>query len=80
MRSSATSRKCRCNKAKVLAIENFDGTPADVTTAVSMYDSNFIYTLGEMVEEPNFCEDRWHECAPGIHFFLNRQEAVNYAI
>ena len=29
-RSSATTLKCRCNKAKVLRIENLDGTPAEL--------------------------------------------------
>ena len=37
-RSSSTDNKCRCNKAKVLAIENLDGTPADVTEVRSDYD------------------------------------------
>ena len=40
--------------------------------------SNFIYKIGEIVEEPNFCTDRFTECAPGIHFFINRDEAVMY--
>lgn len=29
-RSSATTRKCRCSKAKVLSITNLDGTPEAV--------------------------------------------------
>jgi hypothetical protein len=77
-RSSATTRKCRCDKAKVLAIQNIDGTVLDTSSVASSYDSKFIYTVGEIVEEPNFDEDRWNECAPGIHFFINRQEAVDY--
>jgi hypothetical protein len=31
-----------------------------------------------MVTPDSFDEDRWHECAPGIHFFITRQEAVDY--
>ena len=77
-RCSATSRKCRCDKAKVLSIQNTDGTPAIVTEAASKYDDSFIYRVGEVVEVKDFCEDRWEECAAGIHFFINRQEAVNY--
>lgn len=77
-RSSATTRKCRCNKAKVLSIQNLDGTIADITEVASNYDKNFVYKVGEIVEESNFCEDRWNECAEGIHFFINRQDAVNY--
>ena len=79
-RSSSSSRKCRCDKAKVLEIQNLYGDIANVKEVKSNYDKNFIYRLGEIVEEPNFCEDRWNECAEGIHFFINRQEAVEYYI
>ena len=79
-RSSSSSRKCRCDKAKVLEIQNLYGGIANVKEVKSDYDKNFIYRLGEIVEEPNFCEDRWNECAEGIHFFINRQEAVEYYI
>ena len=77
-RLSATGRKCRCNKAKVLEIQNIDGTKANVTKVASGYDSNFVYEVGKTVSVDNFCDDRWQECSPGIHFFINRQEAVNY--
>ena len=78
LRSSATTRKCRCNKAKVVEIYNLDGTIAEERECYSDYNSNFIYEVGKTVEVDNFCEDRWSECAPGIHFFINRQEAINY--
>ena len=77
-RLSATGRKCRCNKAKVLEIQNIDGTKANVTKVASAYDSNFVYEVGKTVSVDNFCEDRWEECSSGIHFFINRQESVNY--
>ena len=77
-RLSATGRKCRCNKAKVLEIQNVDGAKANVTKVASGYDSNFVYEVGKTVSVDNFCDDRWQECSPGIHFFINRQEAVNY--
>ena len=77
-RSSSTGRKCRCDKAKVLAIENIDGTDSGLKEICSDHDSSFIYKIGEIVEEPNFCTDRFIECAPGIHFFINRGEAVGY--
>ena len=76
-RSSATSRKCRCDKAKVLSIESVDGEEM-FTEVKSDFDSNFIYKVGEIVKVDNFCEDRWKECAAGIHFFITRQEAINY--
>ena len=77
-RSSATGRKCRANKAVVLRIENLDGSEADVNSVMSNYDRDFVYEVDKTVIEPNFCEDRFQECAPGIHFFINRQEAVEY--
>ena len=77
-RLSATGRKCRCDRAKVLEIQNIDGTKANVTKVKSGYDSGFVYEVGKTVSVDNFCEDRWEECSPGIHFFINRQEAVNY--
>lgn len=26
----------------------------------------------------SFDEDRWNECSHGIHFFINKQEAIDY--
>ena len=77
-RSSAFGRKCRCNEAKVLDIQNLDGTSADVTEVYSKHDANFAYRVGETVRVDNFDEDRRNECAQGIHFFITRQEAVDY--
>ena len=77
-RSSAFGRKCRCSKAVVLALENVDGTPSDIGEVSSGYDYSFVYRLGQTVEVMDFDEDRKHECAPGIHFFITREEAVNY--
>ena len=77
-RSSAYGRKCRCSEAKVLAIENFDGTMAEAKEAYSQHDASFVYRVGETVSVEDFDEDRRNECAPGIHFFITRQEAVDY--
>ena len=77
-RSSATTRKCRCSKAKVLYITNLDGSNSGLTSINSISDPNFTYRIGEIVEVPNFDEDRWNECSTGIHFFITRGEAVHY--
>ena len=77
-RSSAYSRKCRCSAAKVLAIENVDGTPYKGSKINSQQDGGFWYTVGEIVSVEDFDEDRRNECAPGIHFFITRQEAVDW--
>jgi uncharacterized protein YjbI with pentapeptide repeats len=77
LRSSATTRKCRANKAKVLEItklldgETLQEVPSD-------YDNDFIYKVGEIVVVDDFDTDRWEECSTGIHFFITKQEAINY--
>ena len=76
-RSSATTLKCRCDKAKVLEIINIE-TGENINSVSSDYDKNFIYTVGEIVKVDNFDNDRWNECTTGIHFFVNKANAINY--
>ena len=80
LRCSATGRKCRCSKAKVLSITTLDGSESDVIFAQSNHDDNFFYAVGETVEVSNFDPDRWNECSTGIHFFITGQEAVEYQL
>ncbi len=76
-RSSATGRKCRASKAVVVAVYDKDGNEID--SAVSKYYNTFVYRTGETVEPVNgFDDNRWNECASGIHFFITREEAENY--
>ena len=77
-RSSATGHKCRCDKAYVMEIQNMDGTKATEDTVRSDNDKDFVYTVGATVEVPDFDDNRWSECAPGIHFFIDRRAAVEY--
>ena len=78
-RCNATGRKCRCSAAKVLEIQTLDGKPAGID---SVRNTNYIphvtYKVGETVLPDSFDDDRWNECSHGIHFFITRQEAVNY--
>ena len=77
-RSSATSRKCRVSKAKVLSIKSIDGKE-DFVKAIAQYDNSFVYEVGQFVEPKNgFGEDRWVECDAGIHCFITRKEAELY--
>ena len=77
-RTSATSRKCRCNKAKVLGIYDYNHNLLEDKEIASDRDKDFIYRVGEVAEVKDFDEDRWNECSTGIHFFINFQEAVKY--
>lgn len=78
LRSSAAGTKCRCNKAFVLDIQNCDGGETDVYSVASDMDSTFKYVRNSWVAVDDFDTNRWNECAPGIHFFVDRQEAVDY--
>ena len=76
-RCSATSQKCRCDKAKVLAITDTDGGNPIQSIFNNSY-SGVTYKVGAMVYPDRFDEDRWNECSNGIHFFINKQDAINY--
>ena len=76
-RSSATARKCRCDKAMVLDITSLDGNEHYDEVTNNNY-SETIYKVGEMVYPDSFDENRWNECSHGIHFFINKQDAIKY--
>jgi len=79
-RSSATSRKCRASKAEVLSITSIDGKKRYKKALAGWHCSGkFVYEVGKtVVPENGFEENRWIECAPGIHHFITRDEAVAY--
>jgi len=77
-RSHAFGRKCRCELARVDAI--YDGQK-EVVRGYSNHDQAFEYRVGAIVKpcEP-FSENWQNECASGIHFFITREEAVEYQL
>ena len=77
-RLSATGRNCRCDKAKVLGIYDYDHNRLEIESVASDRDKDFIYKVGEMVSVDDFDEDRWNEYSTGIHFYINFQEAAKY--
>lgn len=76
-RTSATRNSCRCSKAKVLIIKNFDCTQY-YDEAWSLVDETFVYRRGCEVKVPDFDEDRWNDSTTGIHFWMTREEAMKY--
>ncbi len=66
-------RKCRCMKAKVLEIKDFEGNKLE--EANSNYDSSFIYKVGKTVKVEDWNKKPYLECEKGIHFFITKQEA-----
>ena len=77
-RSSATSRKCRCEYAEVLELQNLDGTTYKDDKVVNYNYVKTIYKVGKIVHPDSWDDNRWNECSHGIHFFITRDEAVRY--
>ena len=77
-RCSATTQKCRCDKALVLAITDLDGSNPIEEIENTAQAHNVTYKVGELVLPDSFDEDRWNECSHGIHFFINKQDAIDY--
>ena len=77
-RCSCTSQKCRCDKAKVLGITNLDTNELVSEIKNTSYLPAITYVVGEMVYPDSFDENRWDECSHGIHFFINKQNAIDY--
>jgi hypothetical protein len=70
-RSNATGRKCRAEFAIVIAIHG-------ARVATSDHDGRTQYIVGQRVTCDRWENDRWIECAGGIHHFITRAEAEAY--
>ena len=83
MNRSNVARVLNINKL-VVAWGPFYEPTARVTleyldSAFSLFDPNFYYHPGELVYPDRF-EDKMFMCANGIHFFTNRQQAIDYTM
>ena len=86
LRSSGFERKCRAEKAKVIAIWALEYVDTNQVlhfvktrrrVAHSFWDKKFNYRVGETVTPTNgFDTDRFNTCAPGIHFYMTMAEAA----
>ena len=78
-RCSATSAKCRCEYAKVLDIVRIGDEAEHLNDIINTnYQPNITYRVGEIVYPDSFDDDRWNECSHGIHFFVDKQSAIDY--
>lgn len=88
LRTSATSRLCRCSEAKALSITDLSGDEfggeISEERGVSLSNSEIVtcqkltYKVGEMTAVDDFDENRWNEHGGGIPFFMTRGEAVRW--
>jgi len=79
-RSSATSRKCRASKVKVLSITGtIQGGQSSVDRIEHWaYSHPTVYEVDKITKADRWNPDRWMECSNGIHFFLSRQDALSW--
>ena len=72
-RSSATTRKCRAEKVRVLKIER---NGEEINSEMSARGA--LYEVGKETVADSWDCDRWNECSHGIHFFITRWEAEEW--
>lgn len=85
LRMSSTGTKCRCSEAIVVDIQRIDriGNLIEnqhLMSGFSIFDPNFVYEVGKTVKVDNFDKNIFHECSRGIHFFMSKQEAIEYVM
>lgn len=76
--SSWRNTKCRASAMRVLeVVSNPEG--CDTSKPIpGLYDSNFHYTVGKMHFPSSFDPDQGWDCLPGLHFFVDLDEAMDY--
>ena len=74
--SLCTSIRCKCDKAKVIEIQNLDGTKADIDEVQLRYNPSFKYKVGEIIEVSDFDKIYQKKYASVIYFFMNRGNAI----
>ena len=75
--SSLIGRKCRAERVDVVGIVDLS-TGQQVGIGLSKHDAT-PYIVGQTVTPDSYDDDIRVECTHGIHFFITRQEAVDYA-
>ena len=88
LRTSGIGNKCRASKVKVLKIIGVENpqinelrrtTGKKYKAGFSINYPKFKYEVGKVVEPlDDFDPNRFHECSSGIHFFMSKQDAINY--
>ena len=70
--------KYRANKAKVLLIEDSEGSTYDTAETDFHSGKKLVYKVGNVVKEPEYDTDIEAVYAEGIHFFLEKRLAQLY--
>ena len=77
--ASVAGRKCRASKVKTLEILNPDGVMAPKgTVAITNTYNGAEYKKGRITKPDSYDDNPLVECTHGIHFFLTKEEALEW--
>lgn len=71
--------KCRAARVIIQDACTFYGERKRGTLHSPFYGSGLGYRVGEHLKADKYSPDKTEACMPGIHFFLNIQDAVKFA-
>ena len=74
--NSLGGRKCRASYVKTLQI--WDGSGKEIKECYGKHDSNTKYTVGKITRPDKYDPNPLEECSNGIHFFISKQEALDW--
>ena len=77
--SSLVGRKCRVSEAIAIKAEDHDGNEITGEDFKSSHESTFVWKLNEVTKPDSFCDDIRVECAPGLHIYITKDEAREFA-
>ena len=75
--SSLVGRKCRAEYCTILGIYEYNGVKTNLKKIKGGY-KNEEYVVGQTFYPDKYDPDIRVECTHGVHFFITREEAINY--
>lgn len=76
--SSLVGRKCRASEVVAIKAEDQDGNEITGEDFTSTHDEKFVWKLNEVTKPESFDADIRLECAPGLHFYITKDEAREF--
>ena len=70
------NRKCRASYVKTLDIIDVDGE--QIKEMNGTHDQSLIYKIGRITRPDKYDNSMLNDCTNGIHFFITKQEAINW--
>lgn len=70
--------KSRCEKALVIRVERMPNGEEVIECVHGLYTHKMTYKVGEWAIPDSFDEDCRNECSHGIHFYMDKNEAIKY--